>query len=141
MLPDGNFLATVASTQWGKTKSGVEQIVIDFKIIEGIHEGERILWYGYFSAGAAERTLKSLRACGWRGSDLSRLGTLDLHVEIIVEGEEYMGKTRQKVKWINQPGSTALKNPLADSELKSLAERMKATAALLPEAKDDANPF
>ncbi len=74
--------------------------------------GQRITWFGYLTDAALEWTLKALAAMGWdsNASDgrIDSLNGTDLlagnRVEIVVEEEEYEGKLRPKVRWVNEIG-------------------------------------
>lgn len=130
MLLPGTYAAVATDHQWGKSKSDKTQIVIVFQILDGPQTGQYITWYGYFSGKAAKITMKALRTCGWKGDDLAELGVLNQRVSIVVEHEEYEGKTHAKVQWINPPGGgIALKNPLAPNDLRMFAAQMKAKCA------------
>lgn len=86
-------------------------------------EGETIDAYLYLSEKALERTEKSLRACGWVGDDVSELmrdGVGLKEVELVVEDEEYQGKVRTKVKWIN-----ALRKQMEADKAKELAMSLR----------------
>lgn len=88
----------------------------------------------YFSEKALPFAIKELRALGWTGDDIAELeilaanGELANEVEIVVEHEEYKGKVRDKVKWINSPGegSGGVEKPLSDDRRKSLSDRVRA---------------
>lgn len=100
----------------GKTPS----VVVTFKNFEG----ETIDAWLYLSDRALERTEKALRTCGWYGNDISecmRDGLGLNEVELVVEDEEYQGKVRSKVKWINP-----LRKEMPDDAKKALVESLKA---------------
>lgn len=121
-IADGKYKARATNWELGKTKKGAEQIAITFTLTDG----RAITYYGYFSDAAYEYTVKNLRACGWRGSDLSALDTLSQNeVELVCRAEEYDGKTRQRVQFINGPDGMGLKEKLSDAETRSFAARMK----------------
>lgn len=116
------------AAQWalGESKSGKEQVVVYFNVLtEGAAE-PAITWYGYFTEATADRTLESLRNCGWAGDDLTDLTGLDANeVDLVVEDEEYEGKVNAKVRWVNKPGAFALKAPLAADKAKAFAASMR----------------
>ena len=121
------------TAQFGYTKNDNEQIAVVFTIVEGPHEGHRITWFGNFSSEkSTEIAVKALRACGWAGNDMSDLTGIDsLDVEIVVELEEYDGKTRTKVKWVNALGGGAVKleKTMSDAQRRAFAARMRGVAA------------
>lgn len=130
-IEPGKYIARATSANLGYTKGGKEQIAVTFKL----STGESITWYGSFSDAAFDRTIKSLRACGWQGDDLSQLGTaLIQNVELVIDYEDDLqGKPRPKVKWVNElGGGGGLSNPMSPKQAADFARRMKpqlATAA------------
>jgi hypothetical protein len=128
MIKPGTYRAKATEGALGLTKGGKEQAAIAFAIIDGEHAGESVTWFGYFTDATAERTIESLRTCGWIGDDLSDLtGILDNEVQIVIEHEDYEGKTQVRVKWVNRSGSggLALKERLEGGAAKAFAQRMK----------------
>jgi len=102
-----------------------------FEITEGPLAGQRITWYGYFTDATIERTLESLEHAGWDGeSELSApKGLGSKTCSIVVQHEEYDGKMRAKVAWVNGSAGLALKQALSKEEALSFDKRMKATLA------------
>ena len=113
----------------GESGTGKEEVGVEFEIDAGDGPPERIWWYGFFTEAATPWTLKALRTCGWLGSDLSDLSTINpdngADIEIVVEEEEYEGKVRQKVKYINGGAGVGMKKPLDSAEAKAFAAKMK----------------
>ncbi len=121
------------------TKSGKEYVAADFKITRGELAGEVVSWSGWLTDKAMDRTIASLRALmhnevvvlgnamGWVGDDISDLGELTNEVSITVDHDEYDGKTRARVAWVNPP-----KRALAADKMKALAERIRAKASGVP---------
>ena len=106
MISKGTHPAVATDIQWGTAgQDNKKQIAVTFRILEGEDQGLNITWFGYFTAKTYERTCEALRYCGWRGNQLDDLGTLDQKVQIVVEHEEYEGKNRAKVAWVNAFGS------------------------------------
>lgn len=88
--------------------------------------GQHIVWYGYLSENALKSTVKGLRACGWQGDNLEDLSTIGAkEVELVIENEEFDGKTRAKVRWVNQPGGGATSVPLDPAKKKSIAAMLR----------------
>jgi hypothetical protein len=126
----GKYKARASAVAMGVASTGNEQIIISFSL----DTGDSISWYGYFSERAWERTVESLRICGWTGEDLSdfdagQLAGLDTHdVELVVEQEVDMeGVPRARVRWINtlRGSGILVKQPLAGADLKGFAAKMK----------------
>jgi hypothetical protein len=130
-MQPGRYMARATAVALGLTSTGKEQIVVAFTVAD---TGESISWYGYFSEKTWQRTVESLRICGWTGDDLTDfdggdLAGVDTHdVEIVVEEElDQEGTPRARVRWINmlRGSGIAVKQPLAGTELKSFAAQMR----------------
>jgi hypothetical protein len=104
----GRHSVKVAAHMLGRSGTGTHHVAVLFED----EAGDRITWYGYLSDKAIERTVASLQVLGWdpaeHGGRIDSLNGTDLLVdadaEIVVENEEYEGKVRPKVKWVNAPG-------------------------------------
>lgn len=124
MIPEGSYTAVALEHRWGKTSTSKHQLAIQFEIVGGEYEGNKLVWYGYFTDRAVERTLQSLRYCGWVGHDLADLGALDKQVQIVVEHDTYNGNTRAKIAWVNELG-IALKEQMTVEEVRQFAASMR----------------
>ncbi len=151
----GTYRAKATNAQLAFTDGGKEQVAVEFEITSpGQCFGEMITWYGYFTDKTTERTIKGLRTCGWQGSDLSDLrGVSDNEVSIVIDEEEYQGKSRFKVQWVNALGGGGPKKPMTDTEARAFAARMKgavlnasqgqpqsSSSSRKPVTKDSGNP-
>src|SRR4051794_18119735 len=107
MLKAGTYRARGVESDLGIAQTGKEQVFVKFAITSGPEEGQHVTWFGYFNTPEnAKRTIESLRTCGWTGTDITELTGIDANeVELVVEHEEYNGKTRAKVRWINEIGA------------------------------------
>lgn len=106
-----------------KTKNGDPQIAVAFEL----DDGRNMTWFGYFTEKTKERTVKSLRYCGWTCDDIDVLtGLGSEEVELVVEAEEYGGVTRDKIQWVNRiGGGLEVQNPMADGEASAFAKSLK----------------
>jgi hypothetical protein len=108
-------------------------VAVRFAILDDGYEEEEITWFGSFSKNRGkgtktpfERTVESLRICGWRGDDLSDLtGITENEVSLVIEHDEYNGKVSAKVKWVNASCGLALKAPMTPESAKAFAAKMK----------------
>ena|ERR1051326_2108102 len=126
-IANGRYRARPVSWALGRTSTGKEQVAVEFELMDadGV-VGPHITWFGYFTDDTWERTVESLRHCGWQGDDLSELSGLDQEVSVVIENEEYKGKRYPKVRWVNAPGSgLALKEQLSPQEAKEFASSMR----------------
>lgn len=137
MLDAGTYRAHAIEAALGETDTGKEQVAVRFSLLD--HENTEITWYGYFTEKTAPVTLKALRTAGWRGTDLMDLSDLcnpdsTPEVFLVVEHEEYEGKTSAKVRWVNGAGGLALKKALDPNKAKVFAARMRGQIAALDAA-------
>ena len=130
MLAPGNYRGRPVRAALGITSKGTEQIAVEFELIEPA--GERMTWYGFFTEATTDRTIESLRHCGWQGVDLSVFiegeqlpAGFDREVDLVVKHEEYEGKTRARIAWVNSGGGLAMKNVMDKVQGQTFAERMK----------------
>jgi hypothetical protein len=110
----------------GESEKGSAYIGISFKVKDTDGEEKFVSWRGFFTEATTERTIESLRAMGFEGDDLSNLVGLDKNeVELVVEDEEYEGKTYARVQWVNKPRGPGVKNQLEGQKLGAFAAQMK----------------
>lgn len=111
--------------EWGYAESsGNLQIGLEFEIQEnGVSTGVTVNWMASFTDNTTQRINDSLKACGWDGECVSSLaGVMDNEVEIVVEINEWNGKSYPKVAWVNRPGSGRIqfRQPIEAHEVKRL---------------------
>jgi len=125
----GTHKARAKEWALGHASSGKEQVAILFEITQGEHAGKSITWFGYFTDATCDRTLDSLRYCGWEGDNLAALDGLGANeVEIVIEPDTYEGKTRDRVKWVNRPARLALREQMSPAAAANFAANMRARA-------------
>lgn len=113
-VQDGKYSAkATGEVVLGKSKEkGTPFIEFYFQVTSGELAGQKVRYTGYFTDNTAERTIDSLRVCGWTGDDLSvfrngRLNGLDAkEVEIVTQLEEFTNdkgekKMAARVAWVN----------------------------------------
>jgi hypothetical protein len=96
------------------------------------------VWFGFFTAKTWERTVESLRYCGFKGDDLASLPAqqLDNEVRITIEHSEWQGKMQAKVAWVNAGYSgIKLADPMDMNELRQFAARMKSSVKNIKEVE------
>lgn len=109
-------------------------VSVIFEIIDGDSAGDRIKWDGWLTEKTTDRTMESLRYCGWSTDMLDDLrGISDNEVQLVIEPEvnERDGKTYPRVKWVNRLGGGASINDLqkvAGAAARTLAQRFAAAA-------------
>lgn len=84
-------------------RSETRQLLVMFKIESGEFAGMTFPWFGYFSDDSAQRTIESLRLMGWKGKSFATINDEELNqlVSLTIETEDYEGKTRTRVSWVN----------------------------------------
>lgn len=153
LIAKGRHLARVRvspeAVQFGITGEGAnakEQVVVLFDLIDqnDADYGRSISAFLFFTDKTVDRSLESLRHCGWKGDEIAEVGDMAARgelandVELVVEHEFYQpdngeGKWQAKVRWINTPGGGAvkLKKPLEGRDLASFSARMKGRARMV----------
>lgn len=128
-MDEGTYKAKAVDVELGYAQTGTPQVAVLFEVLEGDEAGSRITWYGYFTDGTSQRTIESLRNCGWKGNDLSELepSLLPDDVQIVVQHQEYNGAMRAKVAWVNKvgAGTIAMKERMTPEQRKQFAAQMK----------------
>lgn len=126
---NGTVKARAKEWALGLSSTGKEQIAVMFELTSGEHAGQSITWFGYFTENTVDRTLDSLRHCGWQGDNLAELDSLDANeVELVLGEEEYDGKVRTKVQWVNRPARLALKEQMSAAQAAAFAQKMRGRA-------------
>lgn len=105
-------------------KNGNEQIAIDVHVPELERDFTTFL---HFSDAAAPYAVERLRACGWKGDDLSDLSGIDSNdVEVQIKYEVFEGKERMKVDIVTGGGGRVkLENQMDEKQKRAFAARMK----------------
>lgn len=159
--PD-RYAVTVKSAEFGETKNGTPYLALEF-ITEA---ADTITGWLYLSEKALANSVKTLRdAFGFDGdfeTVIDQVGSKPC--SITVELEEYEGKERLKVKWINGPRTSkpidnqsaflkalsakaaripkeATRAGAAPAKAPAKAAPAKASAKPAPKQEDDSNPF
>lgn len=125
------------SIQWGPaTPKSPFTAAVCFEILSGPQAGQKITAFLYFGEGSVGHSMKALRACGFTGDDIDKFAdqTPDIECQIVVEHEVYEGKTRAKVKWINQAGGQGFtfEKPLDRGSLRKFSAQFKSALKAVP---------
>lgn len=126
-LVPGTFRGKAVNWQFGKAKTGTEQIVVQFEMLDGPAKGERHSWYGPFGERSTQRTLESLEHCGWDGEsliDLKGMGTKE--VELACGEDDYNGEKRIRINWVNAVGGgMAMHETMSKDQVSAFNSRMR----------------
>jgi hypothetical protein len=116
------------SEQYGTTKNGHDQIVLDLDLTD---IGERVSTFLVFSDAAAPYGIERLRALGWSGSDLSDLTGIDLNeVDVEVKYEDWQGDMKMKVQILTGGGRVVLKQTMTDKDKRAFGAKFKSLTAV-----------
>jgi hypothetical protein len=132
-LKPGRFRARAVGGVLAESGNGNPQIAVSFDILDEAFAGSSITWYGSFSKNLGkgkktpfQRTIETLRICGWEGDDISDLSTITKNeVSLTLDYETFEGERKLKVKWVNAPGGVAVKNPMNEAQAKGFAAKMR----------------
>lgn len=117
-ITPGRKKAKAKSARIVESKTGKLAFEIAFEFIEESTGGiEFLTWQGWITPNAIENTMKTMvEVLQFNGNDqINSDGTLrdhnainfDKEVALTVEDETYEGKTRPKIKWVNNIGGYA----------------------------------
>lgn len=115
-------------------QKGTPQIAVTFTILTEGATHAALTWFGYFTDATTDRTIESLRHCGWQGDDLMQIaqgqagdgtGMDNNEVELVVEDEFYDGNWSTKVQFVNRPGSGVTLDVMPPDRLQSFAASMR----------------
>lgn len=140
MYEIGRFLAEVTGASALTAKTGTDQILVEFRFLEGPNNGNRITEYLALTEAALPYTIKKLRACGLPNDDLTQLDAMKgTEVEITLkEDTKQDGKPRARVAFIDTPRSQRVGD---SNTAKAIAEKWKAKIAALPKEAEQPDPF
>jgi len=133
MIDEGEYTAKATQWDWGFAGTdNKKQVVIQFEIVEGPFAGHVINYYGFFTDKTKQRTIESLRYCGWKNDDIMAMdGMGDLLVRIVVKHEPWEGKVNAKVAWVNRLGGGGpikLEKPMDMAQKRMFAAEMRMLA-------------
>jgi hypothetical protein len=144
LLPEGNYEAVATEVEFRTMTTGTQGVAVSFNITKGVHSGKAAYGSFWLTEGAIKKTVESLRFIGCRlqDGDITDTHGFGKKVRISVKHEEYEGKTRARVGFVNQ-----MREEMADDDKKSIAAKFKgavidsfvADNALPPQATDDVN--
>ena len=123
----GRIQVTATSAEFGESDKGTPFVKIDFTDAAG----DTIAGWVYLSEKALTGSLKTLRdAFDFDGNFETLIAQVTgKPASIVIESENYEGKDRLKVRWINRAGGTS--KPLS-GDATSFLKRLTATAARIP---------
>jgi hypothetical protein len=152
MIEPGTYTGKVEAVRVGESEQkGTPFFELKFKIIGGPCDGWDISQRWYLSDAAVERSLQVLETCGWTGTRIDAFLDGKLHgvdsreVSLVIEHQEYEGKTNARVKWVNS--TRQMSENMSKSSAASLADKIEARVLALRAKKgggdgnDSGTPF
>lgn len=123
--------ADKTSYELGEDQNGKPFAFLSFDIIDGPDKGRTIGGYFYLTDAAKDYSIEKLRNAGasFPGGDIfANDGIGDSDCQIVVEHEEYNGKTSAKIKFVNKRGGGGVKaeNKLSDGGKQRFRDMFKA---------------
>ena len=121
MIGQGTFKARASTMRYTTSSSkGTPGVEVVFNLTDGPDKGSNITWTGWMTDGTRVRTAESLEACGFDGESDATITKNEVY--LVIEHEEYEGKTRARVQWVNDmargPGSTPM-DPAKAADVKA----------------------
>lgn len=132
LIPVGTWPVTIVETYLGK--SSQKQTPFIAIVVEDEHGG-RLTHWAYLSDAAVQYTVELLEGLGWDTlADDFQIAALDRTdrlvgkiAEVVVHDEEYDGKVRRKIKYLNAPGGAAGPDAMETTEAKALSAKLRQT--------------
>jgi hypothetical protein len=125
-MQPGTYTARAVNAVLARTSKGNPQVAVEFMLLDEHVHGQRITWFGFFTDRTYERTIQSLRHCGWEGDDLSELGSVgSTDCRLDIGYEEYDGKQQLRVRWVNSLSGVVVQSPMTTDEAKLFAAEMR----------------
>lgn len=141
-VPTGIYRGRAISAEYKvSANKKTEFLEIRCEITDGPFKGRMLMneqWFGKQESG--ERALKTLLACGWDGEDPldpKGIGSTEVDLEIDIEEEQVkedgsgVYPARNRIKWINEPGATALGRLMTEEEKGGFANKLLALKAYM----------
>src|SRR5262245_28572402 len=139
LISKGVYRAKALEAMWGETGTKKPQVAVLFELLEGDYAGERITYYGVITDKTQDFVLKGLYTAGWTGDEaLSGIGSREVDLVIDIE-PDLEGKDRNRVKFINEPGSGGLvmKKVLNPTERADVFSRLQGRALEIKKKVDE----
>jgi hypothetical protein len=109
-MKPGRYNAKITAHELGESSNGNPQMAVEFEITDGPEAGQKITWWGHFTAAAAPYTKEKMQTCApsWDGRDIDTFAPEGNSVSINVKEETYNGEAKLKVAFIDPIGGGGL---------------------------------
>jgi hypothetical protein len=136
MINAGTYTAKMTNYGIKTTQAGKPQIACQFQIVDN-EEVHNLTWFGTFNSGKGQEiTIKTLISVmdlfcepseiesaldkiASEGSD-SGILNMDKEYSLVIEHDTFEGKTRPKIRWVNNAGGSMAFEKLAKGEGKKM---------------------
>lgn len=135
MIPAGRYVGRAMAWDLGSSTRGSDYICLRFEIMEGPEAGRSIRWNGYCTEKAIDRTMRTLRICGWKSDNIENLeGVQDNLVELVIDHRVSQdGKPFAEIKWVNSLNAPLkLERPMDEGQRSMFVAKMKMYARQYP---------
>ena len=122
-IPAGYYKgrALAGSEQYG-SKDGTDQIALDVSVPS---LNRTFTTFLYFTDAAAPYAIERLRACGWKGDDITKLVGIDGNeVDVQIKYEVYNGKEQMKVEIATGGGTIKLQSVMDEKQKRQFGARI-----------------
>lgn len=121
LLKPGTYPGKVLEHAITETKDHNPQAVVKFQVAD-----RQLIWFGSFKDTVVEHTIKGLVACGLKGNNPGGQLEIGKEVSLVVDVEERDGKTRNRIRWVNNAG---IANKVSPQEAMAKLERFAGAVA------------
>lgn len=129
----GTFMMRALDAQLGYTAGDKPQVAVLLEYEEGPNIGQTRTWYGYFTDKTKTQTIKSLRALGLQGNDLSDLSSVRNSTACVTRLEPNQdGELVAKIAWVGAGTGVVMKNQMTPEQARAFAAAFKADMAANP---------
>lgn len=148
----GTFKGLVTDYGIGETQGGDPQVFVAFDV--DFPGGKQAMtWFGSLKGGALPITLKALLALGHTGKVADLLDgpnqdnppiRLGIDANLVIDENEYNGKTTLRINWVNMPGGSGVKRAdagAAKAALAKLGVNGELAKLRMTEPKREESPF
>jgi len=130
--PEGHYPAIATPNfdgqlvTFGAAGTKTEEVLVQFRLLEGIYAGTVLGWFGFLTRDAWRLTIRQLRVAGWKGRNLSDVRSLD-HVVSVVVKHSLCGRYAH-VDWVRELTGPRVRcrNTMTEDRIQRLCDELAA---------------
>ena len=113
LIPEGIYHAR-ATSNWtlSETTRGTPYVRLEFDLLDGAAKGQKLSRDFFLSDKTWEKTVESLRTCGWTGDDVSNLAGVESN-EVVAKVVHEMITDRQGAPVTDHEGNARYRHAIA----------------------------